>query len=97
FSRDLSSDVFSSDLRDCEALVGKSTLNRLELFPQAGQSIYHKIVPDTEALERLFVELFLDSHAQAPKQIVLDLDATDVPLHGEQDRKSVVEGRKWGG
>lgn len=72
---------------DCEALAGKSTLNRLELFPRAGQSIYHKIVPNTEGLERLFVELFLDSHASAPKQIVLDLDATDVPLHGEQESR----------
>lgn len=73
--------------QDCEALAGKSTLNRLELFPRAGQSIYHKIVPKTEGLERLFVELFLDSHAQAPKEIVLDLDATDVPLHGEQESR----------
>jgi len=73
--------------QDCEALAGKSTLNRLELFPRSGESIYHKIVPDTEALERLFVELFLDSHAQAPKEIVLDLDATDVPLHGEQESR----------
>ena len=73
--------------QDCEALAGKSTLNRLELFPRAGESAYHKIVPKTEALERLFVELFLDSHAQAPKEIVLDLDATDVPLHGEQESR----------
>lgn len=70
---------------DCEALAGKSTLNRLELYPKAGSSAYHKIVPDTEALERLFVELFLDSYVKAPKKIVLDLDATDVALHGEQE------------
>lgn len=72
---------------DCEALAGKSTLNRLELFPRAGFSPYHKIVPDGAALERLFVELFLDSYARAPKEIVLDLDATDVPLHGEQESR----------
>ena len=72
--------------RDCEALAGKSTLNRLELFARA-ESIYHKIVPDSEALERQFVELFLDSHAQPPREIVLDLDATDVPLHGEQESR----------
>jgi hypothetical protein len=71
---------------DCEALAGKSTLNRLELFPRAG-SVYHKIVPDGEAIERLFVELFLDSYKRAPKKIVLDLDATDVPLHGEQEER----------
>lgn len=74
-----------STRQDCEALAGKSTLNRLELFPRAGQSIYHKIVPDTAALEGLFVELFLDAYAQAPSEIVLDLDATDVPLHGGQE------------
>lgn len=76
-----------STRQDCEALAGKSTLNRLELFPRAGDSPYHKIVPDSEELERLFVELFLDSYAQAPQEIVLDLDATDVPLHGEQESR----------
>jgi hypothetical protein len=73
--------------KDCEALAGKSTLNRLELYPRAGFSPYHKIVPDSEALERLFVELFLDSYARAPRKIVLDVDATDVALHGEQENR----------
>jgi len=69
---------------DCAALAGKSTLNRLELFgPQVGR--YHKILPDTEALDRLWVEVFLEAHRRAPKQIVLDLDATDDPLHGNQE------------
>lgn len=72
---------------DCEALAGKSTLNRLELYPRAGFTPYHKIVPDSEALERLFVELFLDSYARAPRKIVLDVDATDVALHGEQEHR----------
>lgn len=72
---------------DCEALAGKSTLNRLELYPRAGTSPYHKIVPDGGALEGLFVELFLDSYREAPAEIVLDLDATDVPLHGEQESR----------
>ena len=76
-----------SKRKDCEALAGKSTLNRLELYPRAGLSPYHKIVPDSEALERLFVELFLDSYVRAPRKIVLDLDATDVPLHGEQESR----------
>lgn len=70
---------------DCEAVAGKSTLNRLELHPQAGDSPYHKIMLNEQAMERLFVELFLDSHASAPTEIVLDLDATDAPLHGEQE------------
>jgi len=40
---------------------------------------------DGPAIERLFVELFLDAHQKAPRQIVLDLDATDDPLHGHQE------------
>jgi Transposase DDE domain group 1 len=68
-------------------LAGKSTLNRLELTPldaNAG-SRYHKIVACPEAIERLFVDLFLQAHATPPAEIVLDLDATDDPLHGYQE------------
>lgn len=50
-----------------------------------GVDRHHKIRPRTEAIERLWVELFLEAHRQAPKQIVLDLDATDDPLHGHQE------------
>ena len=71
--------------RRCAALAGKSTLNRLELHPLEGVSRYHKIRPDAAAIERLFVELFLDSHASPPTELVLDLDATDDPLHGHQE------------
>lgn len=69
----------------CAAVAGKSTLNRLELHPLEGVSRYHKIRPESEALERLFVEVFLDAHRTAPAEIVLDLDATDDPLHGHQE------------
>jgi hypothetical protein len=69
----------------CAALAGKSTLNRLELHPLEGVSRYHKIRPEAAAIERLFVELFLDSHASPPTELVLDLDATDDPLHGHQE------------
>jgi hypothetical protein len=70
---------------DCAALAGKSTLNRLELHESAGSSRYHKIRPDQEAIERLWVDVFLDAHHEAPREIVLDLDATDDPLHGHQE------------
>src|SRR5437764_305000 len=43
------------------------------------------IAADTAAIEALFVDLFLDAHAKAPAQITLDLDATDDPLHGQQE------------
>lgn len=70
---------------DCAALAGKSTLNRLELHERPGGSRYHKIRPDSQAIESLWVDLFLDAHAEPPAQIILDLDATDDPLHGHQE------------
>jgi hypothetical protein len=68
-------------------LGGKSTLNRLELTPcDAGPNgRYKKIVYDGDAIDRFFVDAFLDSYEEPPKQIVLDLDATDDPLHGNQE------------
>ena len=69
---------------DCAPVAGKSTLNRLELG-QSEPSRYHKIAYDAAAIEALFVELFLQAHTAAPEQIVLDLDATDDPLHGHQE------------
>jgi hypothetical protein len=69
---------------DCAPLAGKSTLNRLELG-RAEPTRYHKISHDAAAIERLFVDLFLEAHQRAPEQIVLDLDATDDPLHGHQE------------
>jgi hypothetical protein len=70
-----------------EVLAGKSTLNRLELTPStaSAKARYKKIVADHAAVDRLFVEVFLAAHPQAPPQIILDLDATDDPLHGNQE------------
>jgi hypothetical protein len=68
----------------CAPLAGKSTLNRLE-HGTAEASRYHRIAHDPDAIEDLFVELFLDAHAKPPKAITLDLDATDDPLHGHQE------------
>jgi Transposase DDE domain group 1 len=69
---------------DCAAVAGKSTLNRLELS-KPEPSRYHKISYDAEAVDRLLVDLFLEAQRTAPEQIILDLDATDDPLHGEQE------------
>ena len=66
-------------------LAGKSTLNRLEHAPSGQPGRYHRISHDGQAIERLFVDLFLEAHARAPKQIILDLDATDDPIHGHQE------------
>jgi hypothetical protein len=70
--------------QNCAPLAGKSTLNRLEHAP-FGPSRYHKIGHDPAAIEHLFVELFLEAYKAPPKEIVLDLDATDDPLHGHQE------------
>ena len=51
----------------------------------SGAHRYRRIGHDGEAIEALFVDLFLDSHAEAPARLVLDLDATDDPLHGRQE------------
>ena len=69
---------------DCAPLAGKSTLNRLELS-RPEPTRYHKVAHDGVAIERLFVDLFLEAHRSMPRQIVLDLDATDDPLHGHQE------------
>jgi len=68
-------------------LAGKATLNRLELSDPAtaGLDRYKKIALDGEALRRLFVEVFIEAHAAPPAQIIIDLDATDDPLHGQQE------------
>ena len=69
---------------DCAPLAGKSTLNRLELSrPEPTRSA--KLTADPNAIEALLVDLFLDAHKRTPRQITLDLDATDDPLHGHQE------------
>lgn len=68
------------------ALAGKSTLNRLELTPPgaSADSRYKKITANCQDFSRLFVDVFLDDHQTPPKEIILDIDATDNPLHGHQ-------------
>ena len=72
-------------------LAGKSTLNRMELTPAGARAAaadrYHKISYSAEQLDTLLVDIFLEAHATAPAEIVLDLDVTDTPLHGEQEAR----------
>lgn len=70
-----------------KALAGKSTLNRLELTKAKveGKERYKKIALDQEAVDRLLVEVFLEAQAAPPREIILDLDATDDPVHGNQE------------
>jgi hypothetical protein len=70
---------------DCAPVAGKSTLNRLELSGPLPTK-YHKVSYRAAEIEALFVELFLEAHKNSrPQQIILDLDATDDPLHGHQE------------
>ncbi len=69
-----------------KALAGKSTLNRLELSPPRADknSRYKKITANLAQMESLLTDLFLEAHPTPPKQIILDFDATDDPIHGDQ-------------
>ena len=71
------------------ALASPSTLNRMELGdPElAPQDRYKRIVADPGAIDQLMVDLFVESHAQRPREIWLDLDATDDLLHGNQEAR----------
>ena len=66
-----------------------STLGRLERTPAVAdsQSRYAKIVCDFDALQRTFVEVFIESLGQAPGRLVLDLDPSDIQLHGQQEQR----------
>lgn len=68
-----------------EPLAGKSTLNRLELVGRSER--YHKIGYSAEAIDCLLGDLYIESHATSPTEIVLDLDATDIPLYGHQPER----------
>ena len=70
--------------KDCAPVAGKSTLNRLELS-KLEPTRYHKISHNPTAIKTLLVDLFVEAHERAPRHIILDLDATDDPLHGEQE------------
>jgi Transposase DDE domain group 1 len=74
----------AAERADCAPLAGKSTLNRLELS-QPVPTRYHKVSHDPAAIEGLFVDVFLEAHRRPPEQIILDLDATDDPLHRRQE------------
>jgi hypothetical protein len=66
-----------------QALAGKTTLHRLERTTD-GADRHKKIVCDFERVDELLVNLYLEASSEPPQQVVLDLDVTDTPLHGEQ-------------
>ena len=84
-------DDLTGELRRVESdrgkpLAGKSTLNRLELTPAKGpEGRYKKIVADPAGMDALLLEVFLEAHQEPPKEVILDVDATDDPLYGKQE------------
>ncbi len=70
-------------------LAGKSTLNRLEYCPetilQQQESLYHRIEVNSEEMKKAFVDIFLESYRNPPKQIILDMDVTDDQVYGCQE------------
>ena len=67
-----------------EPLAGKSTLNRMELGTGINDR-YKKITFWKEGVDELLVNVFIESHEKVPTEIVLDMDTTDLPLHGKQE------------
>lgn len=67
-----------------QPLAGKSTLNRMELGAGTPDR-YKKITFWKDGIDELLVSLFVESQQKAPDQIVLDVDTTDLPLHGKQE------------
>jgi hypothetical protein len=82
-------DKLEARRKGCAPLAGKSTLCRLEHAPEEGETFaparYHKIGHDPVAIQELFVTFFLEAHCRPPTGIIIDLDATDNPLHGHQE------------
>ena len=72
-----------------KALAGKSTLNRLETYGVGSHENqkYKKIKYCEESIDQFFVDSFIKTSRKEPKEIILDLDATDDPLHGDQQGK----------
>jgi len=70
-----------------KAMAGKSTLNRLELRSDDPKldGAYKKIGANADAIDRFFVDVFLQGYDKAPERIILDLDATDDRVHGNQE------------
>ena len=69
-----------------ELLAGKSTLNRMELGTGM-PTRYKKITFWRDSVDELLVDVFLEAHSAAPAEIVLDIDTTDMALHGNQEGK----------
>ncbi len=66
------------------APAGKSTLNRLERTTDQADR-YKKISCEFDRVDELLLNTFIEAHVAAPAEVILDLDVSDSPLHGEQE------------
>jgi hypothetical protein len=81
----LVSDTAEPRREDVAVLAGKSTLQRLEQSARSGVARYHKFEVDDAEMDRVFLDIYIAAHKTPPARIILDLDATDIPLHGNQE------------
>ena len=85
--------------KDCAALAGKSTLNRLEHAPEGGEpGRYHRISHDPQAMQALLTELFIESRTgPPPARLVLDIDCTDDDTSANRSGRYQLERQLLGG
>jgi Transposase DDE domain group 1 len=80
--------LVSGSAKPEQPLAGKSTLNRLELGAAVwSEDRYKRVHYQEAAIDELLVKIFLEAHGEAPQEMVIDLDATDLPLHGHQEQR----------
>lgn len=71
--------------QDEPVLAAPATLNRLETTVDHTGSRYHKIDPDPDALRAYLLRRAMLTLDQDQREVVIDLDATHDPLHGQQE------------
>ena len=68
-----------------DKLASSMTLGRMERSASTSKARYHKLEPRLYKMQDLLCDMFLDHHKQAPNHIILDIDATDIKVHGHQE------------
>jgi len=68
--------AFQTSVNRAEVLASPSTLCRFENRMDRATAV---------RIHRLMLDVFLESFKNPPKELVLDIDATDDPVHGQQE------------
>jgi hypothetical protein len=76
-----------ADQRSGAKLASSATLGRIEnsALGLAQTDRYRKLILNFEEVDRLLLDLYIEAHDEPPKEVVLDLDATDAKIHGKQE------------